>query len=313
MKTILVTGAGGFVGRHTLDALRARGGFAIHASSRERPSWAPADVTWHAADLMDGDAAKLLIDTVRPSHLVHAAWFVTPGQFWTSPENLPWVGATLRLARLFQEAGGRRLVAVGSCAEYADGDADHREEDAGPPPSTLYGAAKLATWTALAGFARQSGLSFAWPRLFGMFGPYEDGRRLVAQVMDSLDRGHPVELTDGLQVRDFLCGRDVGTAIASLAAGDVEGAVNIASGRPTTLRAMLEVLGDLMSAGHLLKFGARPRPRNEPARLTGDIGRVTRELGWQPALDLREGLALSLAWRRRQAAVRLSEGQGATA
>ncbi len=309
MTRILITGASGFVGRHTLEALLAGGpdGAELHATSRAVPAWAPEGAMWHSVDLTDADAARALIEAVRPTHLIHAAWYVTPGRFWTSPENMDWVGATLRLARLFHEAGGRRLVAVGTCAEYADKDGDHLEHEAGPMPGTFYGAAKLATWTALTGYARQVGLSFAWARLFGMYGPYEDGRRLVAQVMDSLDRGLPVDLTDGGQMRDFLAGQDVGAALARLCGSDLVGAVNIASGRPVTLRAMLEELGDLMDARGLLRFGARPRPASEPPRLTGDIGRATRELGWQPALDLREGLALSLAWRRRHAAVSVSE------
>ena len=61
-----------------------------------------------------------LLREVRPTLLIHAAWFVEHGRFWTAPENQDWLEASDRLARAFVEGGGRRILGVGSCAEYAE-------------------------------------------------------------------------------------------------------------------------------------------------------------------------------------------------
>ena len=84
------------------------------------------------------------MDSVQPTHLLHLAWFAVPGQFWTSPENLRWVQASLELLSVFESVGGRRLVVAGSCDEYEWSDVDCDEHDTPLRPATLYGTCKHA-------------------------------------------------------------------------------------------------------------------------------------------------------------------------
>jgi nucleoside-diphosphate-sugar epimerase len=293
---VLVTGASGFVGRHCLAALRESGS-EIHATARHLPAGNWDGVTWHAADLLDGAARQALLDRIRPTHLLHAAWFATPGLFWTALENVDWVAATALLAREFHRIGGKRLVAAGTCVEYAPSDEDCLEGMTPLLPYTIYGSCKHAAAETVLAFGRQSGLSTAWARLFLMYGAFEDQRRLVASVIDSLRRDQSIDLTDGLLLRDFLAGPDVGAGLVALLASDVTGAINIASGEPTTLRHVIGLIGEIMGKGHLLRFGARPRPPQDVARLTADVSRAQGELGWRPGLDLRSGLSQAIAWR----------------
>ena len=65
-----------------------------------------------------GAGNRDLIEEVRPSHLLHFAWETRHGYFWQAPENQIWAEATVDLARAFKDAGGRRAVFAGSCAEY---------------------------------------------------------------------------------------------------------------------------------------------------------------------------------------------------
>ena len=116
MKRVVVTGARGFVGRHCLPLLLARG-YEVHAVSTRPGPTADDDVRWHQVDLLDGAAAPALIDAVHPSHLLHLAWCTDHGAYWTSPQNLQWVETTLALARAFSRTG-RRIVMAGTCAEY---------------------------------------------------------------------------------------------------------------------------------------------------------------------------------------------------
>lgn len=114
-RSILVTGASGFIGRAVVPLLAARGD-TIHAVSRSAPRPPGDGVRWHQADLLVDDVGALL-DDIRPSHLLHLAWYTVNGKFCTAEENRLWVDASLRLLRAFAVNGGRRAVVAGSCAE----------------------------------------------------------------------------------------------------------------------------------------------------------------------------------------------------
>src|SRR5688500_16968228 len=104
MKTLLITGASGFVGSHTLPYLKEN--YTIHAVSRQAETL-DKNITWHNIDLLDTVAMQELIKTVRPTHLLHFAWYVVHGLYWHSPLNYQWVQATLGLLQTFQQQGGQ--------------------------------------------------------------------------------------------------------------------------------------------------------------------------------------------------------------
>lgn len=199
VKRVLVTGASGFVGRHACEALTARG-FQVHRVGRG-PS---ADPDFRAGDLLDAQDRRLVLEQVRPSHLLHLAWDAEPGRYWTSAINLDWVAASLDLVRLFVACGGTRLVVAGTCAEYAWG-SERFDEDATPcRPATLYGAAKDGTRRIVEAYAKSVGLSAAWGRLFYLYGPGERPGRLVADATRALLTGESFPTSPGHQARDFL-------------------------------------------------------------------------------------------------------------
>ena len=298
---VLVTGGGGFVGRHAVPALIARG-YEVHVAGRTLATNLPASVTVHCADLFADGAATRLVNEVKPSHLLHLVWNVTPGAFWTALENLDWVAASLNLFRAFAEQGGKRLVAAGSCAEY-DWTHDWLDE-AGTPlrPQTLYGAAKNALRELLEATAPQTGVSVAWGRVFFLYGPHEGQARLVPYVVNSLLAGKAAQLSDGHQERDFMHVFDAARAFAMLIDSDVEGAVNVASGDCRPLRGIVELIArDMNAPNSMLEFGARPTPAGDPPRLAANVSILRDRVGFTPEYDLRAGLAQSIGWWREQA------------
>jgi nucleoside-diphosphate-sugar epimerase len=110
MKAVVVTGGSGFIGREALRPLLDRG-FEVHLFGRPdsgRQPMGDAGLRLHACDLI-ADSPRDLLRAIHPTHLLHLAWYVAPGLFWSAPENLDWVAASIRLVREFVAAGGRQV------------------------------------------------------------------------------------------------------------------------------------------------------------------------------------------------------------
>ncbi|WFS10632.1 NAD(P)-dependent oxidoreductase [Methylobacterium sp. 391_Methyba4] len=289
MRRIVLTGATGFVGAHAIPALQARG-FEIHALGRRPPA---AEVAFHPVDLLDAASVRDVLDAVRASHLLHLAWYAEPRLYWRSAVNLDWVAASLALVRAFREAGGARAVVAGTCAEYAWGP-DCLREDAPCAPATLYGAAKDGTRRILEAYAGETGLSFAWGRLFFLYGPGEKPGRLVGDAIRALAAGARFGTSPGHQRRDFSHVADAAGAFAALVDAGVVGPVNVGSGAAVPVRAILERIGRLTDRPDLIDFGARPLADSEPACIEADVSRLHREVGFQPRFDLDAGLRATL-------------------
>jgi nucleoside-diphosphate-sugar epimerase len=282
LTRVLVTGATGFVGRQALAPLAARG-FEVHAPGR------------HELDVLDPAATARFVEELRPTHLLHLAWYAEPGAFWESPENERWLTASIALLEAFASSGGTRAVIAGTCAEYDwSGDGLLSEQRTRLAPRTAYGRAKDALHSAVA----ELDLSLAWGRVFFLYGPYEDERRLVAAVTRALLAGKPARTTHGRQVRDFLHVAEVGAAFAAVLDSDVEGAVNVGSGEGVTVADVVQRLAAIAGRPDLLELGALETTVGEPPLLVADAGRLRDEVGWKPSRSLDEGLRDTVEWWR---------------
>jgi nucleoside-diphosphate-sugar epimerase len=295
MSRVMLTGATGFIGRHTLVAL-AEAGHEVHAVARKCGPELNG-VTWHEVDLLEGCE---VVGETEPEILVHLAWYAEHGKFWASPENVRWVEASLALLRAFAAVGGGRAVMAGTCAEY-EWSREVYAEDASLRPATLYGAAKHGLHTVAAAYAEQAGLSLVWGRLFFLYGPDEAPERFVPSLVRRLLAGEPAPMTAGTQRRDFLHTADAGAAFAALAVSEVVGPVNVASGEAVLLCELAARIERRVGGPELLQVGARPMPEGEPPALVADVTRLRREVGWSPAIGLDDGLDGVIEWWRVRA------------
>lgn len=299
MNRILLTGATGFLGRHCLPLLLARGD-EVHAVSAKVPAEAPSGAKWHEADLLDSGQVLELVSRVRPSHLLHFAWYTVPGSFWTSLENFRWVQASLTLLQAFGVGGGRRVVMAGTCAEY-DWSYGYCSESITPlGPKTVYGVCKHALHTMLDAFGKQSNLSVAWGRIFFLYGPHEHPDKLVSSVIRSVLRGESARCSHGNQVRDYLHVQDAASAFVALLHSDVRGPVNIASGRPVLLKDIVYKIARTINREDLIQLGTVPTSTSDPPLVVADVRRLVEEVGVQLQYDLEGGLEHTIRWWEHQ-------------
>lgn len=269
---ILVTGGSGFVGRQVVPRLAAAGHEVL------APSHAEADL------LAPGGPARVA-DAAAADVLVHLAWEAGPG-YAASPANPAWLSASLELARAFADAGGRRIVAAGSCAEL----------DVERP--TPYADAKRALHLGLRALAVTRGLELAWARLFFLYGPGEHPDRLVASLAASLAAGREALASTGRQRRDYLDVRDAGAAIALLATSRATGLFEVASGSAPAVADIARILAEAADRPGLLRLGARPAGDELPL-IVGDPSALRAATGWEPAITLADGLREAVAMASR--------------
>ncbi|MBC7102128.1 MAG: NAD(P)-dependent oxidoreductase [Parvibaculum sp.] len=296
---VLLTGGSGFIGRMTIAPL-VDAGVDLHIVARGAPDASTGGI-WHRADLLNADEIRYLVTSLKPDIVVHLAWCVEHGHFWSDPANLDWVAATANLIRAAAEAGASRFVGVGTCYEYdwpAAGDCN--ELTTSLAAHTLYDAAKDASRRVMEMFCADNQMSFAWARLFFLYGPGENPARLVSSVASALVRDSKAKVSRGLAVRDFMDVRDVGAALAKLALSQVKGAINIASGEGVRISDLVLKMGDLAGCPDLINIGALPDRPGDPPRIVADTRRLREELGFRPSISLEQGLGDALSyWRAR--------------
>jgi nucleoside-diphosphate-sugar epimerase len=297
MKRLLITGASGFLGRHCL-APASSAGFEVHTADLEPLQGAPASVISHELDLLDAVAMDRLVEETRPTHLLHLAWVTTHGQYWTSPLNDVWVEASKRLLASFQRQGGERAVMVGTCAEYDWSEGLCDEISTPIRPMTPYGQAKAGLHEALAGVAGRHSLSYAWARLFFLYGPGESPARFVPSVVRALLAGEPAACSEGTHERDYIYVGDAAEALVKLTDSEVTGPVNIGSGRAIAIRDLALTIGRLLGAEELVRIGATPRRDDEAPRVVAGTNRLSREVKYDPRHDLEGGLRETISWWR---------------
>ncbi|MBT9545487.1 MAG: NAD-dependent epimerase/dehydratase [Candidatus Sericytochromatia bacterium] len=285
---VLVTGASGFVGRYCLAAL-AQQQIEVHGLGRKEPG-SDLPVIWHSQDLHDSAGTEKLLKDLQPSHLLHLAWYAEPGKYLHASENLLWVQSSLALFQAFQRFGGQRILSAGSCLEYDLQAGFCSELTTARKSSHLYGNCKHALHLMGEAWGRQMGISFAWAHLFYLYGPGEAPNRLVPAVFNAILAGETIKCSHGRQIKDFLHVQDVAEALVAVLLSDMQGAVNIGSGQPLSVRDL--VLKQIAVSGQQAEvdFGAYPSSPFDPPFMVANTERLSQELSWQPKISLENGL-----------------------
>ena len=288
MKKLLLTGAGGLVGKRVLEILRKSGKYKIFAATADGKKYSGiSGFTPIETDLLKPAARESMMETAKPEILVHLAWDQRAPDFRRSPANYEWLAAGLDIMRLFALGGGRRALYAGSSSEYeaySGGMAEGgRKREMSP-----YGECKLALTNSVLPYAEKSGVSLAVARFFTIYGEndaHEFGA--IPSAIRSFARREPVTCKAPWAIRDYIYAGDAAAAAVAILESGLRGAVNVASGRPQTMREVFSVVAEEMNCGDMLSFDDE---NISPDVLTADVSRLTDELGFRCATDLRTGV-----------------------
>jgi len=290
---IVVTGATGLIGRRLVPLICASG-HEVHTIGRNAPRDQRA--FFHKLDLIaGGDRLPDLLTEIGATHAVHLAWYAEPGKFWSAPENLDWLAASLKFTRAFTAAGGYRLIVAGTCAEYDWSGNGVLDEIVTPlAPASPYGSAKLTLFRLLTTFASALGLSLGWARIFFPYAADERPERLLGTLIAAARNGVPARFTAGMQARDFISTAEVAAAIACFLTSQAQGAVNIGTGSAVRVRDFVSQAASLLERPIQLDFETLPLRPDQPILLVASTERLRKDVGYTPPGNIIDGLINTL-------------------
>jgi nucleoside-diphosphate-sugar epimerase len=284
---VLVTGASGFIGQYVLKLLHSNCIDTV-LMGRRKPT-VNTQLNFIEVDLLNAPNLEELVRSVGATHLLHLAWFTEHGKFWKSPLNLKWVQATERLAKAFCSAGGEKIIATGTCAEYEWTDDYCDEEMSSLKSDTPYGVSKNETQRLLKIICLQHQVSFAWARVFFPYGKGEDRQRLIPSLIQFF-RHERLPFGVNLDVqRDFLHASDVADGLMSLLLSNADGCYNICSGEPAKLAYVVQELARFLDGDPQPILNLQSSRSGEPIFLAGKNSKL-QGLGWKQKLSLEDGL-----------------------
>jgi len=284
-STVLVTGASGFVGRHLVQALLARGS-KVRAVSRsietlrELPWF--EEVECVAADIhqpqLDIDRLVEGVDAIA-----HLAWDGLPNYqaLFHFERNLPLDYGFLK--RVI-EAGVNQVLVTGTCFEYGLQSGPLSEAQAAQP-ATPYGLAKHTLRLFLEALQRERGFTLQWARLFYLHGEGQNPNSLLAALDRAIDAGDAqFNMSMGDQLRDYLEITEAAAQLATLIARpDVGGVINCCSGRPVSVRALVEARVRQRQSSITLNLGHYGYSAHEPMAFWGIAQRISQLRGEEHA------------------------------
>jgi UDP-glucose 4-epimerase len=306
MSKVCVTGVAGFIGGHLAETLLREGhdvvGLDDFSSGKRDTAVLLAKhpkFTLIEGSVADRETARRAIEGC--TWVFHLAAIPSVPLSMAEPErtNAVNVGGTVNVLEAAREVAVSRVVLACSCAAYGDSPEQPKHENLFPRPMSPYAAQKIACELYAQTYTRAYGLPCVALRFFNVYGPRQDPKSEYAAAIPRfttrlLAGQRPIVFGDGLQTRDFVHVDDVVranllAAVSEKAPGEV---INVASGRSSSLLDLIATLKQVIgeSAARVeIEFQA-PRP-GDLRESSADISRARALLGFEPRLQLAEGLA----------------------
>ncbi|WP_447974509.1 NAD-dependent epimerase/dehydratase family protein [Nitrospira sp. Kam-Ns4a] len=301
---IVVTGGAGFIGSHLVDRLVLEGhevAVVDNLSTGKRRNINRA-ARFYKMDIQSS-ALERVFRRERPLLVVHLAAQMDVRRSVEDPVYDAQVNilGTLNVLQQAVAHGTRKVIFASSGgAIYGEQEVFPAAETHSTRPASPYGISKLTGEHYLAYYEQVSGLQYVSLRYANVYGPRQDPEGeagVVAIFTQKLLHGEqPVINGNGRQTRDFIFVEDVVEANLAAMGKDARGTYNVGTGVETSVNELFQMLADLIQPGSKALHG--PAKKGEQARSAIDSAKLRRELGWEPRVSLKEGLARTVEYFR---------------
>ena len=302
MHNILITGGCGFIGTNLIAHLQGRGGFNIRVLDNEslgkRENIAGFDCEFIHGDLLDEAAVKTALAGMEI--VVHLAADTRVMDSIEDPRHNfeSNVRGTFGLLLAMRNAGITTFVNASTGGAILGEVPPPVHETMLPQPISPYGASKLAVEGYCSAFAGSYGFHATSLRFSNVYGPrsFHKGS-VVAHFFKRILAGEELVIYgDGSQRRDYVYIEDLCDGIQKAMLSGKSGVFQLGSGRPTTLNELVEIMSDVVGPSWRVETRYEDFRPGEIHSTWGDITKARNELGFDPATDLRQGMAATWHW-----------------
>ena len=313
MARIVVTGGAGFLGSHLSDALLARGDEVVCIDNLVTGSTANIEHLFgrKGFTFVEHDVSRFVWVPGDVDAVMHLASPASPVDYLEMPIQTLKVGSLgthncLGLAK----AKGARFFLASTSEVYGDPLVHPQPEtywgNVNPVgPRGVYDEAKRFAEAITLAYHRHHGLDVRIVRIFNTYGPRMRARdgRVVSNLLVQALRGEPLTIYgDGTQTRSFCYVSDEIGGFLALLDGDHTGPINIGNPGEFTMLELADLVKDVTGSDSPIVF--EPLPVDDPTQRRPDITLARELLGWEPTIDLREGLTRTAAYFGEQLAER---------
>lgn len=305
-STVLVTGAAGFIGSHLTRALTERGCKVVALVSDVSTLYPPrlldllGKIRIEDANLTDAHAVERVVERTDPQYVFHLGAFTHVGRSFDRVAECAAtnVGGTINILEALVKRPPRRLIYASTSEVYGDVDVPFRED--GPVrPVSPYGVSKYAAERLVLVYKDAYGVPGVSIRPFNAYGPMQSPDRIVPETITRALRGLPVDITEGVQTREFNYVTDIVAAFIGAAEADdsvVGEVINVGCGEERSMKDVASSTLELLSNPVDLRVGTLPYRPREIWRMYCDNSRARDLLGWTPTVSFEEGISKTIEW-----------------
>jgi UDP-glucose 4-epimerase len=302
----LITGAAGFLGAALANHLVREGHFVrgLDDLSTGNPEALDSGVLFTRGDVNDRPKLWTLLQDIDFVYHLAARVAVAESVLYPTEYNAVNVGGTVSLMEAMRDVGVGRVVFISSGAVYGEQTQQPLQEDAIPNPGSPYAVSKLASEYYVRTIGRLWGIDTVSLRVFNAYGPGQNlpasHPPVVPNFINHAVRGGTIVIhSDGRQTRDYVFVDDVVRAMssASTAPSINDLVINVGSGTETGIRQLVQMIQLHTNSKAEIIYN----PRSDPGvpRMCADLTLAKEKLGYQPQVNLEEGLLLTLERDRR--------------
>ncbi len=312
-KKVLVTGAGGFVGSHLVEALAKKGARVralVHYNSRndwgmleDSPKNVLATVEVVTGDLKDADCVR---EAVRGQQVVfHLGALIGIPYSYVNPRDVvdTNVNGTLNVLAAALDFGVKKVVHTSTSEIYGTARYVPMDESHPANPQSPYAASKLSADLLALSFHRSFDLPVGVIRPFNVYGPRQSARAVIPTAITQALLKSKIGLGSVFPTRDLTYVEDtvrgfVDFAESEKTSGEV---VNLGSGYEVSIDQVVRLVSECLGKGVRIQPDKRRiRPaKSEVERLFSDSSKAKRLFGWQPKTDLKQGMEKTIVWYRK--------------
>ena len=241
-----------------------------------------------AGDILDFEEFVKVLSW-KPQIIIHTAWVTTQGLYTFDPSNYRYSRFTSDLASIIAQSEIEHMIVLGSCAEYGPQINPSTAGITKLNPNNIYGEQKVAAFNLVRDLLCESNVRLSWVRIFQPFGPGQDKKRLLPQLVDALKNGRKILLNNTSSVHDWITTRDIASIISWIIRNNTPTEIDAGTAVGYTNVQLLQHLEAFFGNSNQWRRFEIQSPGNSLVAVVGEVSPIFLS-GWRPSDTLDSGI-----------------------